>query len=128
MSNHPIPKSGSAVKNIASLSSPKSVKSLTYNNRPYQGEELPGPFNDKFVAVGSSLPPLDWTPLPVDGFPSEFIAPVEDTEIALLLTKLHSAAIPNKISTWFLRENASVLFRPLSSIFNSSLLEGERTQ
>ena len=29
-----------------------------YNNRPYQGEELSDLFNDKFVAVGSTLPPL----------------------------------------------------------------------
>ena len=114
----------SAVKNIAGLSSPKSVKSLMYNNRPYQGKELADLFNDKFVAVGSNLPPLDWTPLLVNDYPPDFIISVEDTETALLSTKLHSAAGPDDISGWFIRENASTLCRPLCSIFNSSLREG----
>ena len=48
----------------------RSTKTLMYNNRPCQSEELADLFNDKFVAVGSTLPPLDWTPLPVDVYPS----------------------------------------------------------
>jgi hypothetical protein len=92
-----------------------------YSNRPYQGKELADLFNDKFVSFGSILPPLDWTPLPVDVCPSEFIISVEDTEAALLSTKLHSAAGPDEMSAWFLRENASTLCRPLTSIFNLSL-------
>ena len=67
------------------------------------------------------LPPLDWTPLPVDVYPSEFIIFVEDIETALLSSKLHSVADPDEISAWFLRENASTLCRSLSSIFNLSL-------
>ena len=110
----------SAVKKIAGLSSSRSTKTLMYNNRPYQGEELADLFNDKFVTVGSTLPPLDWTPLPVDVYPSEFIISVEDTEA----TKLHSAAGPDEMSAWFLRENASTLCRPLTSIFNLSLRQG----
>ena len=91
---------------------------------PYQGEELADLFNDKFVAVESTLPPLDWTPVPVDAYPSEFIISGEDTEAALLSTKLHSAAGPDEMSAWFLRENASTLCRPITSIFNLSLLQG----
>ena len=46
----------SAVKRIASLSTPKMPKTLIYDCT-YQGEDLANLFNDKFVAVGSSLPP-----------------------------------------------------------------------
>jgi hypothetical protein len=114
----------SAVKKIAGLSSSKSTKTLMYNNRPYQGEELADLFNDKFVAVVSTLQPLDWTPLPVDVYPSEFIISVEDSEAALLSSKLHSAAGRDEISAWFLRENASTLCRSLTSVFNLSLRQG----
>ena len=100
------------------------TKTLIYNDCTYQGEDLANLFNDKFVAVGSSLPPLNWCPLPVDVYPPKFIVSVEETETALLSSKLHSAVGPDEISAWFLRENASVLCRPLCSIFNSSLRQG----
>ena len=114
----------SAVKKIAGLSTPKMPKTLIYNDCTYQGEDLANLFNDKFVAVGSSLPPLNWCPLPVDVYPPKFIVSVEETETALLSSKLHSAVGPDEVSAWFLRENASVLCRPLCSIFNSSLRQG----
>ena len=100
------------------------TKTLIYNDCTYQGEDLANLFNDKFVAVGSSLPPLNWCGLPVDVYPPKFIVSVEETETALLSSKLHSAVGPDEISAWFLRENASVLCRPLCSIFNSSLRQG----
>ena len=111
----------SAVKKIAGLFTPKMPKTLIYNDCTYQGEDLANLFNDKLVAVGSSLPPLNWCPLPVDVYPPKFIVSVEETETALLSSKLHSAVGSDEISAWFLRENASVLCRPLCSIFNSSL-------
>ena len=114
----------SAVKKIAGLSTPKMTKMLLYNDCTYQGEDLANLFNDKFVAVGSSLPPLNWCPLPVDVYPPKFIVSVEETETALLSSKLHSAVGPDEIPAWFLRENASVLCRTLRSIFNSSLRQG----
>ena len=114
----------SAVKKTAVLSSSRNPKTLMYNNRPYQGEDLADLFNDKFVSVGSTLPPLDWNPLPADVYPSEFIISVEDIEAALFSTKLHSAAGPDEMSAWFLRENVSTLCRPLTSIFNLSLRQG----
>ena len=63
----------SAVKKIAGLSTPKMPKTLIYNDCTYQGEDLANLFNDKLVAVGSSLPPLNWCPLPVDVYPLKFI-------------------------------------------------------
>ena len=86
--------------------------------------ELANLFNNKFVAVGTSLPFLEWTPLPVNDFPPEFHISVEDTEKALLSAKLFSAAGPDELPSWLLRENASTLSRPLCSIFNASVREG----
>ena len=99
-------------------------KTLLYNDCTYQGEDLANSFNDKFVAVWPSLPPLNWCPLNVDVYPPKFIVFVEETETALLSSKLHSAVGPDEILAWFLRENASVLRRPLCSILNSSLRQG----
>jgi hypothetical protein len=39
-----------------------------YNGQPYSDSALANLFNDKFVAVGNSLPPLAWTPLEVGVF------------------------------------------------------------
>jgi hypothetical protein len=52
----------SAVKNIAGLAPSKNVSTIVYNGQPYSDSALANLFNDKFVAVGNSLPPLAWTP------------------------------------------------------------------
>ncbi len=74
--------------------------------------------------MGSSLPSLNWLPLPTNDIPDEFCISVEETEKALLSSKLHTSAGPDEIPSWLLRENASVLCRPLCSIFNASVREG----
>jgi hypothetical protein len=79
-----------------------------FEGKSYSDAELANLLNDKFVAVGSSLPCLDWLPLPVDDVPAEFYTSVEDIEKALLSCKLHSSAGPDEIHAWFLYENASV--------------------
>ena len=114
----------SVVKRVAGLSTPKSASTLIYDNCSYQGEELANLFNDKFTAVGSSLPSLEWFPIPVPDYPSEFNISVGDTKEALLSTNLHSAVGPDEIPAWLLRENGSSLCRPLCSLFNFSLRQG----
>jgi hypothetical protein len=71
-----------------------------FEGKSYSDADLANRHNDKFVAVGSSLPCLDWLPLPVHGVPAEFNISVEDTEKALLSSKLHSSAGPDEISAW----------------------------
>ena len=97
---------------------------IMFEGKSYSDEDLANHHNDTFVALGSSLPCLDWLPLPVDGVHAEFYISVEDTEKVLLSSKLHSSAGPDEIPTWFLHENASVMCRPLSSIFSASVREG----
>ena len=58
-------------------------------------------FNDKFVAVGSSLPPLNWCPLPVDVYPPKFIVSVEETETALLSSNSILPLVPMKYQRRF---------------------------
>ena len=113
-----------AVKRIGGLSSSKEISTLVYNDLAYCDMDLANLFNDKFVAVGSTLPSLQWSPLPVAEIPAEFYISVEDTEAALLASKLHSAPGPDGIAAWFLRENAELLSRPLCSIFNASVRQG----
>ena len=106
------------------LSTPKNISTLMQDELPFSDAALAHIFNDKFVEVGSSLPSLSWTTLPIEKFPPMFHISIEETEKALLATKLHSSAGPDEIAAWFLRENACALCRPLCSIFNASVREG----
>ena len=114
----------SAVKNIAGRQSSKNVSTIMFEGKSYSDADLANFFNDKFVAVGSSLPSLNWLPFPTNDIPDDFCISIEETEKALLSSKLHSSAGPDEIPSWLLQENASVLCRPLCSIFNSSVREG----
>jgi hypothetical protein len=104
--------------------SSKNVSTIMFEGRSYSDADLANLLNDKFVAEGSSLPSLNWLPLPTNDIPDDFCISVEETEKALLSSKLHSSAGPDEIPSWLLRENASVLCRPLCSIFNASVREG----
>jgi hypothetical protein len=112
------------VKNIAGLQSSNKVSAIMFEGKSYSDADLANLLNDKFVAVGSSLPSLNWLPLPTNAIPDEFCISVEETEKVLFSSKLHSSAGPDEIPSWLLRENASVLCRPLCSIFNASVREG----
>jgi hypothetical protein len=111
----------SALKNIAGLQSSKNVSTIMFEGKSYSEADLANLLNDKFVAVGSSLPSLNWLPLPTNDIPDDFCISVEETEKALLSSKLHSSAGSDEIPSWLLWENASVLCRPLCSIFNASV-------
>jgi hypothetical protein len=94
-----------------------------FEGKSYSDADLANLLNDKFVTVGSSLPSLNWLPLPTNDIPDDFCISVEETEKALLSPKLHSSAGPDEIPSWLLRENASVLCRSLCYIFNASVRE-----
>jgi hypothetical protein len=114
----------SAVKNIAGLHSSKNVATIMFKGKSYSDTDLANLLNDKFVAVGSSLPSLNWLTLPTNDIPDVFCISAEESEKVLLSYKLHSSAGTDEISYRLLRENASVLCRPLCSIFNASVREG----
>jgi hypothetical protein len=114
----------SNIKNIAGLGATKNVSTILYNGQFYSGSALANLFNDKFVAVGSTLPPFSWAPIAVDDVPLDFYISIDEVEKALISVKSHSAAGPDEISPWLLRENSASLSRPLASIFNASIQEG----
>jgi hypothetical protein len=80
----------SAVKNIAGLQSSRNVSAIMFEGKSYSDADLANLLNYKFVAVGSSLPSLNWLPLPRNNIPDDFCISVEETERALLSSKLHS--------------------------------------
>ena len=86
------------MKSIAGLSLTKRFTTLTYEGQSYSDKDLANLLNDKFIAVGSSLSTLVWSPLTVDQFPTDFYISVNDIAEALLSSKLHSSAGPDKIS------------------------------
>ena len=114
----------SSMKNIAGLGAAKNVSTVLYNGQSYSGSALANLFNDRFVAVGSTLPSFSWSPIAVDDVPSDFFISIDEVEKALISVKSHSAAGPDEISPWFLRENSASLSHPLASIFNASIQEG----
>ena len=83
---------------LTGLSSTKRFATLTYEGQFYSDKDLANLLNDKFIAVGSSLSTLVWSPLTVDQFPTDFYISVNDIAEALLSSKLHSSAGPDKIS------------------------------
>ena len=94
----------SAVKNIAGLQSSRKVSTTIFGSKSYTDADLANLLNDKFVAAGFSLPSLNWLPLPTNDIPDDFCISVEETEKALLSSKLHSSACPDEITSWLLRE------------------------
>ena len=114
----------STVKKIAGLAPSNNICTVIYNGKSYSDSDLANLLNDKFVAVGNTLPPFTWTPLAIDDVPSDFYISVDDTEKALESLKRHTSVGPDGIPSWFLRENASLISRPLASIFNASIHEG----
>ena len=114
----------SSIKNIAGLGAAKNVSTVLYNGQSYSGSALANLFNDRFVAVGSTLPSFSWSPIAVDDVPLDFFISIDEVEKALISVKSHSAAGPDEISPWFLRENSASLSHPLASIFNASIQEG----
>jgi hypothetical protein len=78
------------VKNIAGLQSSRNVSAIMFEGKSYSDADLANLLNYKFVAVGSSLPSLNWLPLPRNNIPDDFCISVEETERALLSSKLHS--------------------------------------
>ena len=114
----------STVKKIAGLAPSNNISTVIYSGNSCSDSGLANLLNDKFVAVGNTLPPFTWTPLAIDDVPSNFYLSVDDTEKALESSKRHTSVGPDGIPSWFLRENASLISRPLASIFNASIHEG----
>ena len=101
-----------------------NISTVIYNGKSYSDSDLANMLNDKFVAVENTLPPFTWTPLAIDDVPSDFYISVDDTEKALESLKRHTSVGLDGILSWFLRENASLISRPLASMFNASIHEG----
>ena len=72
----------STLSSIAGLSTPKNISTLMHDNLPFSDAALAHLFNDKFIEVGSSLPRLSWTPLPIEKFPPMLHISIEDRDRA----------------------------------------------
>ena len=90
-------------------------------------ELLSNRLNEFLVSVSSNLPRLtnDHPAFTVYGeIPADYIINVPVTEMALQRIKVNKSTGPDNIPAWLLRDNATVLARPLTALFNSSLREG----
>ena len=90
-------------------------------------ELLANRLNEFLVSVSNNLPRLtnDHPTFTVYGeIPADYIINVPVTEMALQRIKVNKSTGPDNIPAWLLRDNATVLARPLTALFNSSLREG----
>lgn len=75
-----------------------SRATLTCDGQHYCDMALANLVHDKFIALGSSLPSLDCSPLPVDEFPPDFYISVDKVEKVLRSSKIQSSSGLDKIS------------------------------
>ena len=78
----------------------------------------------QFVAVGSNLPPLDWTRFPPTSIDRNSSYPLKIPKEHYFQLNLILPLVTTKYLRGFFAKNTSTLRRPLSSIFNLSLRQG----
>ena len=86
---------------FAGLAPSNNISTVIYNGMSYSDSDLANLLNDKFVAVGNTLPPFTRTPLAIDDVPSDFYISVDDTEKAVESLKRHTSVVPDGIPSWF---------------------------
>ena len=84
-------------------------------------ELLANRLNEFLVSVSSNLPRLtnDHPAFTYGEIPADYIINVPVTEMALQRIKVNKSTGPENIPGWLLRDNATVLARPLTALLNS---------
>ena len=108
--------------NNVEIASFRDLLNESCDNNP---QTLANTLNDFLISVCRDIEPLpnhdeqDYNHIIED----EFLTTVEEVETKLAKIKLDKAIGPDKIPNWILRDFAPYLSRPLTSIFNASLIE-----
>ena len=112
------------IKLLSGLSNPSTLKSITVNGAVLKNADLVEAINESLGRVAEDIPPLKFTPIPVSDIPDKYIISPEAIECSLSGLQERKSVGPDGIPNWLLKNFASGISRPMSSIFNSSIREG----
>ena len=70
------------------------------------------------------MEPLNFSPIPIDSTPVEYIISPEAVECSLRALKKCKSTGPDEIPNWILKNLAPVICQPVCSIFNVSISQG----
>ena len=87
------------------------------------GLDLVEVINDSFSKISSDIQPLEYSPVPVDHTPDEFIITPEAVERSLLAEREGKSPGPDDIP--LLKDFALVISRRIASIFYASIRQGK---
>ena len=112
------------IKLLSGLSKPSTLKSMIVNGAVLKDADLVEAINESLGRVADDIPPLKFTPIPVSHIPDKYIISPEAIECSLSGLQERKSVGPDGIPNWLLKNFASGISRPMSSIFNSSIREG----
>ena len=112
------------IKVMSVLSKPTPLTSITVDGLVLKDADLAEAINESFSKVTNSISPLSFTPTPITYTPDKYIICPESVERALLSIQERKSNGPDDIPNWVLKNFASIIYRPVCSVFNSSISQG----
>lgn len=108
-------------KLLGSKTSDNSMSTLATHLCNGDQKALANKINETFQSVSQDLVPLTREAPQAHQVPDDLIITVESVDKKLSDLNLHKAVGPDQVPNWFLKENAILLAKPISAIFNSSV-------
>ena len=110
------------IKLLSSLSKPVTHTSIIADGVTLKDSDLAEALNDCLNDVACDIDkPLGFNPLPVEQSTDNYVVSLESVEKALLSIQERKAKSTDDIPYWILKNFASIIHRPICSIFNSSI-------
>ena len=116
------------IKLLSGLSKPATLTNITVNETIVRDTDLANAINESFCNVASDITPSEFTPIPVTQIPEEYSVSPDEIERSLSTIQERKSIGPDDIPNWLLKNFATVLCRPVCSIFNSSIRQREVPQ
>ena len=116
------------IKLLSGLSKPATLTNITVNGTILKDTDLANAINESFCNVASDITPLEFTPIPVTQIPDEYSISPDEVERSLTTIQERKSIGPDDIPNWLLKNFAPVVCKPVCSIFNSSIRQGEVPQ
>ena len=110
------------------LSKPATLTNITVNGTILRDTDLANAINESFCNVASDITPLEFTAIPVTQIPGKYSISPDEVERSLSTIQERQPIGPDDIPNWLLKNVAPIVCRPVCSIFNSSIRQGEVPQ
>ena len=104
------------IKRLSGQSRSAPLSTFVVNDSVLSGLDLAEVINDSFSKISSDMQALEYSPVPVDHTPDEFIITPVAVERSLLAVKEGKSPGPDDIPNWLLKDFAPVISCPIASI------------